>query len=88
MAMEKLESDLQQVNKGKMQLVDMNAVNHLSKVLSILGQCPGGFFWPRIHLGTGCDNTAVCGHFGRAPNADDGFSRELTDLVEALKAAV
>jgi S-adenosylmethionine synthetase len=32
--------------------------------------------------------TAAYGHFGRAPEADGGFSWERTDLVEALRAAV
>ena len=32
--------------------------------------------------------TAAYGHFGRAPEADGGFSWEKTDLVEALKAAL
>jgi len=32
--------------------------------------------------------TAAYGHFGRAPDADGGFSWEKTDLVEALKNAV
>jgi S-adenosylmethionine synthetase len=32
--------------------------------------------------------TAAYGHFGRAPDADGGFSWEQTDLVDALKAAV
>ena len=32
--------------------------------------------------------TAAYGHFGRAPDADGGFSWERTDLVEALKKAV
>jgi S-adenosylmethionine synthetase len=32
--------------------------------------------------------TAAYGHFGRAPEADGGFSWEATDLVEALKKAV
>jgi len=32
--------------------------------------------------------TAAYGHFGRAPEADGGFSWEGTDLVEALKKAV
>ena len=31
--------------------------------------------------------TAAYGHFGRAPEADGGFSWEKTDLVDALKAA-
>ncbi|MCR8826251.1 methionine adenosyltransferase [Pseudosulfitobacter koreensis] len=34
------------------------------------------------------ERTAAYGHFGRAPEADGGFSWEKTDLVEALKAAV
>jgi S-adenosylmethionine synthetase len=32
--------------------------------------------------------TAAYGHFGRAPDADGGFSWERTDLIEALKKAV
>jgi len=32
--------------------------------------------------------TSAYGHFGRAPDADGGFSWERTDLVEALKKAV
>ncbi|MEO1025412.1 MAG: methionine adenosyltransferase [Pseudomonadota bacterium] len=32
--------------------------------------------------------TAAYGHFGRAPDADGGFSWERTDLVDALKAAL
>ncbi|MBM7067359.1 methionine adenosyltransferase [Actibacterium sp. 188UL27-1] len=32
--------------------------------------------------------TAAYGHFGRAPDADGGFSWEKTDLTEALKKAV
>ena len=32
--------------------------------------------------------TAAYGHFGRAPEADGGFSWERLDLVEALKAAI
>ena len=34
------------------------------------------------------ERTAAYGHFGRAPEADGGFSWERTDLVEALKAAI
>ena len=30
--------------------------------------------------------TAAYGHFGRAPDADGGFSWERTDLVDQLKA--
>ena len=32
--------------------------------------------------------TAAYGHFGRAPDADGGFSWEKTDLIDAIKAAV
>ena len=32
--------------------------------------------------------TAAYGHFGRAPDADGGFSWEMTDLAEALRRAV
>lgn len=34
------------------------------------------------------ERTAAYGHFGRAPEADGGFSWERTDLVGALKAAL
>ncbi|NBT30842.1 MAG: methionine adenosyltransferase, partial [Rhodobacteraceae bacterium] len=45
----------------------------------------------RTHLGLNKPiyaRTAAYGHFGRAPEADVGFSWERTDLVEALKKAV
>ncbi|WP_457645988.1 methionine adenosyltransferase [Profundibacter sp.] len=45
----------------------------------------------RTHLGMNRPiyaRTAAYGHFGRAPEADGGFSWEKTDLVEALKKAV
>ena len=45
----------------------------------------------RDHLGLARPiyaRTAAYGHFGRAPEADGGFSWERTDLTEALKAAV
>ena len=45
----------------------------------------------RQHLGLNrpiFERTAAYGHFGRAPEADGGFSWERTDLVEALKRAV
>ncbi|SEA77355.1 methionine adenosyltransferase [Rubrimonas cliftonensis] len=45
----------------------------------------------RTHLGLNRPiyrRTAAYGHFGRAPEADGGFSWEKTDLVDALKAAV
>ena len=45
----------------------------------------------REHLGLNrpiYSRTAAYGHFGRAPEADGGFSWEKTDLTEALKKAV
>jgi S-adenosylmethionine synthetase len=45
----------------------------------------------RQHLGLNrpiYHRTAAYGHFGRAPEADGGFSWERTDLAEALKKAV
>jgi S-adenosylmethionine synthetase len=45
----------------------------------------------RTHLGLNrpiYKRTAAYGHFGRAPEADGGFSWEKTDLVDALKAAL
>ena len=45
----------------------------------------------RTHLGLNKPiyaRTSAYGHFGRAPQADGGFSWEKTDLVEALKKAV
>ena len=45
----------------------------------------------RTHLGLNrpiYQRTAAYGHFGRAPEADGGFSWEKTDLVETLKSAV
>ncbi len=45
----------------------------------------------RTHLGLNrpiYQRTAAYGHFGRAPEADGGFSWEKTDLTEVLKKAV
>ena len=45
----------------------------------------------RTHLGLNkpiYQRTAAYGHFGRAPEADGGFSWERTDLIYALKKAV
>ncbi len=45
----------------------------------------------REHLGLNkpiYQRTAAYGHFGRAPEADGGFSWEKTDLVDALKRSV
>lgn len=65
---------------------------HESQIESAVAECmdltPRGI---RTHLGLNkpiFQRTAAYGHFGRAPEADGGFSWEKTDLVEALKAAV
>ena len=45
----------------------------------------------REHLGLNRPiyaRTSAYGHFGRAPEADGGFSWEKTDLVEAIRDAV
>ena len=45
----------------------------------------------RTHLGLNkpiYQRTAAYGHFGRAPDADGGFSWERTNLIDVLKAAV
>ncbi|WP_300516839.1 methionine adenosyltransferase [Aliiroseovarius sp.] len=57
-------------------------------VASVMDLTPRGI---REHLGLNrpiFQRTAAYGHFGRAPEADGGFSWERTDLVEALKKAV
>ena len=57
-------------------------------VAEIMDLTPRGI---REHLGMNnpiYQRTAAYGHFGRAPEADGGFSWEKTDLVEALKGAV
>ncbi|NQZ73109.1 MAG: methionine adenosyltransferase [Dinoroseobacter sp.] len=65
---------------------------HESQIEAAVAECmdltPRGI---RTHLGLNkpiFQRTAAYGHFGRAPEADGGFSWEKTDLVEALKAAV
>ncbi|MDE1131807.1 MAG: methionine adenosyltransferase [Ascidiaceihabitans sp.] len=55
---------------------------------SVMDLTPRGI---RSHLGLNkpiYERTAAYGHFGRAPEADGGFSWEKTDLIEALKKAV
>ena len=55
---------------------------------SVMDLTPRGI---RSHLGLNkpiYERTAAYGHFGRAPEADGGFSWGKTDLVEALKKAV
>lgn len=57
-------------------------------VAQVMDLTPRGI---REHLGLNkpvFQRTAAYGHFGRAPDADGGFSWERTDLVEALKKAV
>ena len=57
-------------------------------VASCMDLTPRGI---RTHLGLNKPiyaRTSAYGHFGRAPEADGGFSWEKTDLVEALKNAV
>jgi S-adenosylmethionine synthetase len=61
----------------------------LSKALQeLVDLSPRGI---RQHLGLNRPiyaRTAAYGHFGRAPDADGGFSWERTDLTDALKSAV
>jgi S-adenosylmethionine synthetase len=57
-------------------------------VASVMDLTPRGI---RTHLGLERPiyaRTSAYGHFGRAPEADGGFSWERVDLVDALKAAV
>jgi S-adenosylmethionine synthetase len=57
-------------------------------VAEVMDLTPRGI---REHLGLNRPiyaRTAAYGHFGRAPEADGGFSWERTDLVEALKKAL
>ena len=57
-------------------------------VAEVMDLTPRGI---RTHLGLNRPiyaRTSAYGHFGRAPEADGGFSWEKTDLVEALKKAV
>ena len=65
---------------------------HEAAIEKAVAQCmdltPRGI---RTHLGLNkpiFQRTAAYGHFGRAPEADGGFSWEETNLIEALKAAV
>lgn len=57
-------------------------------VAEIMDLTPRGI---REHLGMNnpiYQRTSAYGHFGRAPEADGGFSWEKTDLIEALKKVV
>jgi len=66
--------------------VDPTAIERA--IAQVIDLTPRGI---REHLGLNrpiYERTAAYGHFGRAPEADGGFSWERTDLVESLKAAV
>ena len=57
-------------------------------VAEVMDLTPRGI---RTHLGLNrpiYQRTSAYGHFGRAPDADGGFSWERTDLAEALKRAL
>lgn len=57
-------------------------------VAQVMDLTPRGI---RTHLGLNkpiYERTAAYGHFGRAPDADGGFSWERTDLADALRRAV
>ena len=59
-----------------------------SAVAKVMDLTPKGI---RTHLGLNkpiYQRTSAYGHFGRAAEADGGFSWERTDLVEALKKAI
>jgi S-adenosylmethionine synthetase len=59
-----------------------------SAIPQVMDLTPRGI---RTHLGLNrpiYSRTAAYGHFGRAPEADGGFSWEKTDLAEALRRAV
>lgn len=66
--------------------VDPEAIERA--IAQVIDLTPRGI---REHLGLNkpiYERTAAYGHFGRAPEADGGFSWERTNLVDALKAAV
>lgn len=66
--------------------VDEAAIEHA--VAQAMNLTPRGI---RLHLGLNkpiFQRTAAYGHFGRAPEADGGFSWERTDLVDAIKSAL
>ena len=74
------------VDTGGTAKVDELAIERV--VAKIMDLTPGGI---RDTLGLDrpiFSRTAAYGHFGRAPEADGGFSWEKTDLVEKLKAAI
>ena len=81
------------VSKPLSILVDLFGTGHVDevalgdKLMEVMDLSPRGI---RDHLGLNKPiyaRTAAYGHFGRAPEADGGFSWERTDLVDALKGA-
>jgi S-adenosylmethionine synthetase len=67
---------------------EVEAARIEAAVAQVMDLTPRGI---RTHLGLNRPiyaRTSAYGHFGRAPEADGGFSWEKTDLTEALKAAV
>ncbi len=67
---------------------EVSEVDVEKAVAKVMDLTPRGI---REHLGLNkpiYQRTSAYGHFGRAPEADGGFSWEKTDLIEALKKAV
>ena len=67
---------------------DVDPAKIEAAIAQVMDLTPRGI---RSHLGLNRPiyaRTSAYGHFGRAPEADGGFSWERTDLVEALKAAI
>jgi len=67
---------------------DIDPAKIEAAITDVMDLTPRGI---RLHLGLNkpiYSRTAAYGHFGRAPEADGGFSWEKTDLVDALKAAI
>lgn len=79
-----------QKEAGNAILVSEDIWRGMIETLNLLS-IPGTPRGIRTHLGLNkpiYQRTAAYGHFGRAPDADGGFSWERTDLIDALKAAV
>lgn len=67
---------------------DVDAAQIEAAIPKVMDLTPRGI---RTHLELNkpiYQRTAAYGHFGRAPDADGGFSWERTDLVDALKSSV
>ena len=74
--------------------VDLHGTGHVDEaklegvLMDALDLSPRGI---RLALGLNKPNyarTSAYGHFGRAPDADGGFSWERTDLADTLKSAL